>query len=100
VARAHAYDFTMLVLAGLLAVGFVLNLLVRPPRPPAIDGASAPGGSRPAPAVAAGASGGTDAPAVPGLAATVRIVLLWLLVAAPLAWGFLTTLRQARALLG
>src|SRR5208282_3199405 len=30
VARAHVYDFTMYILAGLLALGFVCNLLIKP----------------------------------------------------------------------
>jgi MFS family permease len=37
VPKAHAYDVAMVVLAGLLAIGFVCNLLVRPPAESADD---------------------------------------------------------------
>ncbi|MFM8803899.1 MAG: OFA family MFS transporter [Planctomycetia bacterium] len=99
VPRAAAYDRTMILLAGLLAVGFVCNSLVKP--------------------LAATGSGPTDAadetavktaPAVelepfvaePAAHVTgvVPLAAFWLLVAVPMAWGLWATIRQAAVLFG
>jgi len=95
VPRSAAYDRTTILLASLLAIGFVCNLLVRPlaVASPVADGP----GIAPA--------------ALPPTAArepTTRhdrtdlgpLVGLWLLVVLPLGWGLWTTLRQAWVLFG
>ncbi|MGE0862136.1 MAG: OFA family MFS transporter [Gammaproteobacteria bacterium] len=97
VAKSAAYDTTMYVLAALLAGGFLCNLAVRPvaahwfmsedeltaERRLAHD-ASTPG------VVSAGA----DRAGAPML-----IVIFWLLVGVPLAWGVWNTLTKALVLL-
>jgi MFS family permease len=86
VTRQNVYDNAMYVLAGLLAAGFVCNLLVRPvaqrwfteqPRPVAGD---VPHHQD--------FSSGVDA----------EVVLKWAAVGVPLAWGFYMTVLKASAL--
>ena len=108
VPRSRAYDQTMLLLAGLLVAGFFCNLLVRPvhkPQPrddddtgsasssarlPAAPHRSGPWEPSPTTAAAGAAHAGSG----------IWLVLFWLLVAVPMAWGVWMTLRQAWALLG
>jgi len=99
VPRAQVYDITAYILCALLLVGVVLNWMVRPvdeskymteaqleaERRIGHQRAAAGGG------VLAGANGGTAvSPAV--------IVVSWLLVGIPLAWGVMSTLGKAAAL--
>jgi MFS family permease len=108
VPRSRAYDQTMLLLAGLLVAGFVCNLLVRPvqrPQPYSSDDASAapPSGRLPAAPHQSGPwePSPTAAAAGPDHAwSGIWLVLFWLLVAVPMAWGVWMTLRQAWALFG
>jgi MFS family permease len=107
VPRARAYDQTMLLLAGLLVAGLVCNLLVRPvQRPPAQNGDDSRAAQAGRPAAATHQGGpwqhSPTAPAAVPVLTTggVWLVLFWLLVAVPLAWGVWMTLRQAGALLG
>ena len=95
VPRGAAYDRTMILLAGLLAIGFVCNLLVRP------LAVGAPEAIRPA----AASSSPTSSDATETLTRSVGSTLgplvgLWLLVALPLAWGLWTSLQQAWLLFG
>jgi MFS family permease len=88
IARASAYNITMYILAGLLAVGFICNWLVRPVSEKhhmKEDPAAAT-------AVAAVARDtGADAPdASPAL-----VVLAWAAVWIPIAWGVWITLSKA-----
>lgn len=96
VARAHAYSITMYILAGLLAAGLVCNLLIRGvaekyhmtrEQIAALDDARL---SRPR---------STPAPAERA-ATTPRwlVLLVWISVCLPLAWGVWTTLHQTRML--
>ena len=87
---ARAYDRTMFMLAGLLAVGLLANLAIRSPQAPGEH-------SQAADAVAAPSIG----PASSVNAATnwLLVIAFWLLVAVPLGWGTWQTLRQASALL-
>jgi MFS family permease len=96
VPRATVYDFTMYILAGMLAVGLVCNYLVRPLAPrwfmreeevEALQASQA--------GVAAGAAGtmGIGAGGVDAVS-----VLAWLAVGIPLAWGIWITLSNALAL--
>ncbi len=97
VARAQVYDITAYILCGLLLIGFVCNWLVRPvankhfmtekeleaERKLAHEAAlSAAVVSR-----RRSANGGRTRPAV--------VVIAWLLVGIPIAWGVWVTLKQA-----
>ena len=95
VPRSAAYDRTMILLAGLLAIGFVCNLLVRPLEvvTPEAGGPAAASSSPPA----REATGAMTRDANGGVG---PLVALWLLVALPLAWGLWTTLQQAWLLFG
>jgi MFS family permease len=95
VAKAQAYNTTMYILAGLLAVGFLCNLLVRPVaarfhmKPDA--GAPAAGASAAPTAMAATpVSRATTSPAV--------VLLAWIVVGVPLAWGVYETVLNAMKL--
>lgn len=90
----RAYDQTMYILAGLLVVGFICNLLVRPvaerwfrdpvKKPPVGEG-----------------DGSADVNRVEAkLAASGNVWLIpfWLLVLVPLGWGVWVTLQQAAVL--
>jgi MFS family permease len=99
-ARDHVYDQPLMILAGLLVLGFVCNLLIRPVDPKyhmtdaeleterklAHDKAMAER------ADAAHARAGT-APSNPLL-----VIGAWLLVGIPLAWGVWVTVQKALAL--
>ena len=87
---SDAYTFTMYVLVGLLAVGFVCNLLVRPvPDRLFVAIAAPPRG----PASAVPATAAIEIPSHWGL-----VAFAWTLVGVPLAWGVLKTLTLARQL--
>jgi len=99
VAKAQAYDVTMYVLAGLLVLGFICNLLVRPvaadkfmtdeelaqERKLAHDKVSA------SVLVASGNNGGGAG----GSAGMVAVVLAWSAVGIPLLLGIWITLQKA-----
>jgi MFS family permease len=101
VAKAQAYNVTMYILAGMLALGFLCNLLVRPLAPHwfmtdeelaqekklAHERASA---SEVLAAAVAG-NGGTN---------PVLVAFAWLAVGIPLAWGIAITLQKAAVLFG
>jgi MFS family permease len=98
--KAQVYSITMYWLAGLLAIGFVCNLLIRPvaegkfmtPQQIAeLDAA----GSRAGTSAATAASSG---PAVPSPAWLVTAA--WLAVGIPIAWGVWITLQKAAILFG
>jgi MFS family permease len=96
VSRPHIYDRITLVLAALLAAGFVANLVVRPlaARWFMKDVERGPGTSQRASEAASAASGighgGLDAMAL----------LAWLAVGIPIAWGVWITLSKALVLFG
>ena len=95
VPRAAAYDRTMMLLAGLLAVGFVCNALIRPVGPTDMEPEAA--GVAPRPSLAPVTSS-------PGAATAMRPVNLllltgfWLFVTIPMGWGLWATIRQAAVL--
>ena len=95
VPRSAAYDRTMILLAGLLAIGFVCNLLVRPVEMVSTEAVGPAAASSSPPASQATETMTRYAERGIGL-----LVSLWLLVAVPLAWGLWTTLQQAWALFG
>ena len=86
---ARAYDRTMLMLAGLLAVGLAANLAIRPPQGEAGD----------APGLAVSPAPTAGVPAAAGTAGWPLVIAFWLVVTLPLAWGMWQTLRQAAVLL-
>jgi MFS family permease len=97
VPKAEVYSITMYILAGLLAVGLVCNLLVRPvaaeytmtPEQLAKLDAEQRAGAAP---TAVGASG---APSPAWL-----VVAAWAVVGIPIAWGVWVTLQKAATLFG
>ena len=95
VPRSAAYDRTMILLAGLLAIGFVCNLLVRPVEMVSTEAVGPAAASSSPPTSQATETMTRYAERGNGL-----LVSLWLLVAVPLAWGLWTTLQQAWALFG
>ncbi|MBT0780363.1 OFA family MFS transporter [Paracoccus sp. pheM1] len=98
VPRAQAYDYTMYILAGFLAVGLVCNALVRPldekwfMKPEEVAALQA--GEATAGQVQSGSfgidRGRFDLPAM----------LAWAAVGIPLAWGVWTTITKTAALFG
>jgi MFS family permease len=95
VSRDHLYDFTMYILCGMLVVGLICNLLVKPVDPKwhmnqedvtklqgLVASTAAPSGS-----FGIG-KGGLD----------LRAAIFWAFVGIPLAWGVWITLQSAAAL--
>jgi MFS family permease len=92
VPRDYVYDQTMYILAGLLVVGFICNLLIRPladkwfMKPEEVAALQAGRGSTAAASGSFGiGKGGLDLPAA----------AFWLFVGIPLAWGVYKTLISA-----
>ncbi len=93
VPRAQAYNITMYILAGLLALGFICNALVRPVNPKyhaKAEEAQAEALAAKGPAVPAPAANG-DAVAI----SPVAVVLAWAAVWIPIGWGVWVTLQKA-----
>jgi hypothetical protein len=92
VPREQVYDFTMYILAGLLVVGFLCNLAIRPVSKrwhmteEDIKAAEADKAHAGGPIGSFGIGRG-------GL--TFRALLAWLAVGIPLAWGVSVTLEKA-----
>jgi len=87
VAGADSYSFTMYVLAGLLAVGLICNLLVRPLPAAAFEP------DEEHPDIAA-----RDAVAVTPRSSPAPLLAAWLAVLLPLAWGITNTLQKTMLL--
>lgn len=93
VPRAQVYDFTMYILAGMLVVGLICNMLVKPlaqhwfMKPEEVAALQAKGAE--AASLGGGSygigKGGLDAPAA----------AFWLFVGVPLIWGVWITLQSA-----
>ena len=91
--RDQVYQPIYWVLAGMLVIGFVANLLVRP-----VDARFHMAEEDAAPAAAGNAAAGTGAPVhASGLDASV--LLAWAAVCVPIAWGVAMTLGKALVLL-
>ena len=93
VPRAQVYSVTMYILAGLLAIGLLCNLAIRPVKPRHYMSAeelarTAPKAS--AAASPAGAAGAAGADGQGGL-----ILAAWLAVWIPIGWGVWVTLQKA-----
>jgi MFS family permease len=94
IAKAQAYDTTLYILAGLLVVGLLCNLLVKPVDPrfhmkPDAQGAAPVSAAEPTP--------GQQALA-PATSSPVGLFLAWALVGIPLLWGVYQTLLNAMKL--
>jgi MFS family permease len=89
IARASAYNITMYILAGLLAVGFICNWLVRPVLEKHHIKEDA------AKAKAAAAPVATDTAADPPSINPLLVVLAWAAVWIPIGWGVWMTLTKA-----
>lgn len=99
--RAAAYDRTMVLLAGLLALGFVCNSLVRPivTKGPSTTGTADPTPIAAAIVAEASAAAGPHAMETgPRASSFISLATLWALVAAPMAWGLWATIQQAAVL--
>jgi MFS family permease len=94
VPRDSVYDFTMYILAGMLVVGFVCNLLIKPladrwfMKPEEVAQLQAQGSTG-----AAATSTGSFGIGKGGLDA--RAAVFWAFVGFPLAWGVWITLKNA-----
>jgi len=102
VERAAVYDITMIILAGLLILGFICNLLVRPVNAKHFmteaqldEQRHAAATKSPTPSVAAPETS-LEWQAHPGSA--VAVVLAWAAVGLPLGWGIWITLQKAAVL--
>jgi MFS family permease len=93
VPKAEAYNVTLYLMAGLLAIGLVANLMVRPVDPKHYIREADPPIPSPTGAAAVG---------VPALATPRRrplaIVPAWAMVGLPLAWGIASTVAKAAKL--
>ncbi|WP_242107843.1 OFA family MFS transporter [Luteimonas aquatica] len=90
---ARVYDQTMYILAGLLLLGFVFNLLIKPVDAKYHMSEQQLRETEP-PKPAAAAAGAHSAHAAAGGQGALAIVC-WLAVGIPLAWGVWITLRKA-----
>jgi hypothetical protein len=97
VPRAQVYDITAYILCGLLLVGVILNWMVRPVdeskymSEAQLEAERRMGHQRAA--QGGGAIAANGAPVSNGV-----VVVSWLLVGIPLAWGVMSTLGKAAAL--
>jgi hypothetical protein len=96
VPKAQVYDVTMYILVGLLVLGFVCNLLIRPvdPKYQMTDDELAAEKRKSREVVMSGA--GVEASTAASFTPTV--LLAWLAVGIPIAWGAWLTLQKALVL--
>ncbi|WP_437880135.1 OFA family MFS transporter [Pseudomonas sp. LRF_L74] len=93
VERAAVYDITLYILAGLLVLGFICNLLVRPVAPKYFMSEEQLAAER-----AIGhdaAQGGSSLEWSANPSSTPVAILAWLAVGIPLAWGIWITVQKA-----
>ena len=98
VPRAQVYDFTMYILAGMLVVGFICNLMIKPVDPRWYmkeEEVLALQAKTTSTAMAAGGSYGIGKGGLDGAA-----VVAWLIVGIPIVWGVWITLSKAWVLFG
>lgn len=92
--RQRAYDQTMYILAGLLVVGFICNLLVRPVAQQWFrDPETGAAGSQ-----SNGSASWNSAEVSSAASGNVGLIPFWILVLVPLGWGVWVTLQQAAVL--
>jgi MFS family permease len=95
VPTAQNYNITMFILAGLLAIGFICNWLVRPVDPSKYMTAEQLAATAPKKPADADALAGGGQQASPPKASSALITAAWLVVWIPLAWGVWMTLQKA-----
>ncbi|MEJ0005851.1 MAG: OFA family MFS transporter [Steroidobacteraceae bacterium] len=93
VAKAQAYNTTLYILAGLLVVGLICNLLVKPVDARFHMKPDAPGAGSAAASTAVGQTA-----LAPTASSPVALLLAWGLVSVPLLWGVYETLLNAMKL--
>ncbi|WP_020180399.1 OFA family MFS transporter [Methylopila sp. M107] len=96
--QAQAYNQTMYILAGLLVLGMICNLLVRPVAARHHMAEEKPAAVAARPVAAAAASAG-DTPTAEATTSPVLVGLAWAAVGIPLAAGVLITVQKAVILL-
>ena len=95
VPRAQVYSVTMYVLAGLLAIGLLCNLAIRPVKPRHHMSVEELARTAPRKAAAAASPAGAGA-AAPGADGQGGLILAaWLAVWIPIGWGVWVTLQKA-----
>ncbi|MEX1143332.1 MAG: OFA family MFS transporter [Anaerolineales bacterium] len=94
---AQAYNVTMYVLAGLLALGLMCNLLVRPVKERHYMTEETPAAPRGAPEISAEAKN-EGGPKVRNGSSSLTVAAAWLAVGIPLAYGLWTTIKQTASL--
>jgi MFS family permease len=92
VPRDHLYDYTLYILAGMLVIGFICNLLIKPVNPKWYMSADEVAKLQAA-SVKSAASTGSHGIGFGGLDA--KAALFWAFVGIPLAWGVWITLVSA-----
>ncbi len=93
VPRDQVYNFTMYILCGLLAIGFICNALVRPLAPHWFMKPEEVAALQAKDAAGKSTSGGSYGIGKGGLDA--KAALFWLFVGVPLAWGVWLTVLSA-----
>jgi MFS family permease len=96
VPRAQVYDFTMYILAGMLVVGFICNLLIKPVDPKWHMSEAEVVALQARSVVAGGAQGGSQGIGRGGLDG--MAVVAWLIVGVPILWGVWITLTKVLVL--
>jgi MFS family permease len=96
VPRAQVYDITAYILCGLLAIGFLCNLLVKPvAQKHFMTEAELEAERKLAHDAARSATAGVRGPVDEEKTSTATLVIAWLVVGVPLAWGVWVTLGKA-----
>jgi MFS family permease len=93
VPRAQVYDFTMYILAGMLVVGFICNLMIKPVDPKWYMSEADVAALQAKTNLATSAQGGSYGIGKGGLDASAAA--FWAFVGIPLAWGVWKTLESA-----
>jgi len=96
VPREQVYDFTLYILASMLAVGFLCNWAIRPLAAKWFMSDEQVAALQPAAQTQADTSPMLTAPQ----SANPTVILAWLAVGIPIAWGVWVTLQSALALFG
>jgi len=96
VPRAQVYDFTMYILAGMLVVGFICNLLIKPVDPKWYMSEADVAALQAKTALATDTPGGSHGIGRGGLDGAA--VVAWLIVGVPILWGVWITLTKVLVL--
>jgi MFS family permease len=96
VPRAQVYDFTMYILAGMLVVGFICNLMIKPVDPKWYMSEADVAALQAKTNLATSAQGGSYGIGKGGLDGAA--VVAWLIVGVPILWGVWITFDKALVL--